>query len=418
MISSKKYELGDVKVLNVLLTNGQSTARVDISAQLVLLSIFEDIEEPTLYVELTLVDALNFVKDFPIVGEETVEISFVTPGRDKPSNFKFRIYSIEGSTINTTGTTAAYTLKGVSEEHFTNNILLIDKTYNGTCGDIVLDVLINELKTKKKMNVESTRGIVPITVPFKSPFETLDMIRQRSIAKRPSGGVFVFFENQFGFNFVTLEKLLEDGKSEIKSKTFTYNPMQNMDKSRGQFSFRNIQRLQHLTKFDSIQKLASGLYKNNVRSLDLLTKQVTETEFKFNEQLAKFATGEKKTTAPNSDKFMYEAIQGAPNYMLTPKDSSKGNDFIGDLLGYRDAFTTLFNQNIVRGMVYGDNYLSVGDLINIELPDVSGMTGKKAPDERFSGNYLITKLRHMINLEDRKFKYNITFDCNKVGYNS
>lgn len=418
MTIAKKYEAGDVRLLNVILTNGAGTARMDISAQLVLMSIFEDIEQPTMYAELTLVDSLNLVKDFPIIGEETIEISFFTPGRDRPSNFKFRVFSVEGNAINNTGTTSAYVLKAVSQEHFVNNILLIDKTYNTTCGDIVLDVLLNELKTQKKMNVESTRGIVPLTIPFKSPFEALDMIRQRAIAKRPSGGVFVFFENQFGFNFVTLEKLLEDGKKEIKSKTFTYYPIQNTDKERERFSFRNIQRLQHLTKFDSIEKLSSGLFKNNVRSLDLLTKSVTETEFRFNEQLSKFATGEKKTTAPNSDKFMYEAIQGAPVYMFTPKDSSKGNDFIGDLLGYRDAFTTLFNQNVVRGMVYGDNYLSVGDLISIELPDVSGTTEKKAPDERFSGNYLITKLRHMINLEDRKFKYNITFDCNKVGYNS
>jgi hypothetical protein len=78
----------------------------------------------------------------------------------------------------------------------------------------------------------------------------------------------------------------------------------------------------------------------------------------------------------------------------------------------------MFNQNIIRCQIYGDNYLSVGDMVTINLPDTSGTTEKKVGDTVFSGNYMITKLRHMIYQVDRKFKYDIAMDCNKIGYSA
>jgi hypothetical protein len=69
----------------------------------------------------------------------------------------------------------------------------------------------------------------------------------------------------------------------------------------------------------------------------------------------------------------------------------------------------------VRGMIYGDNYISVGDMIKLNLPDTSSTGDKEVYDSRYSGNYIIQKLRHLIVPEDNKFKHNIIFDANKIG---
>ena len=412
------YEAGDVKLISLKLTNTNETAIVDIRSQCTALSIFEDIEQPTLYAEFTIVDSLNLVKDFPIIGEETLEVSFITPGREKATTYKFRIYAVDGTVNATNAKASSYTLKGVSSEHFINAILQIDKGYNTTVAEIVKDILNNEIKTKKPLIIETTRGLIPMTVPRTNPFVAIDFLRQKAIAKRPSGGVFVFYENQYGFNFTTLETLIEDGKNNIKSKTFTYEPATNADASRSSYAFRNIQRYQHLTKFDTVDKMGGGLYKNTSRSFDITTKQFEEVAFELDQQAYKFETGEKKTKIPNTEKLISEAKQGAPFYMFAPKDSSKGNDYVADLLGYRTAFTKLFNQNITRLMVFGDNYLTVGDMVELNFPDTSGTTEKKLRDERYSGNYMVTKLRHIIYLEDKKFKHNIAMDCNKIGFNA
>lgn len=411
----KQYEPGDIKIIGVKLTNTNKSASIDIRAQMMSLSIFEDMEEPTMYVELLMVDSVNLVKDFPIIGEEDLEIIFVTPGRDTPSKYKFRTFAVEGTANNPTGKTSAYLLRGVSHEHFVNSIQQVDKGYNNTVAEMIADIMVNEIKTKKKVHIESTRGLVPITVPKMNPFAAIDFLRQKAVSKKPSGGVFVFFENQHGFNFSSLEQLIEEGSKTINSRVFTYNPDIISDPQRQAFAFRNLQRYEHLSKFDTIDKMAGGMFKNTIRSFDLLSKGFEEISFELDKQAHKFETGDKKTKIPNTEKIIQEAKQGAPFYMFMPRDSSKGNDFVSELIGYRHSFVKLFNQNITRCMVYGDSFLSVGDMITLNLPDVSGTTGKKSNDERFSGNYMITKLRHIITQEDKKFKHNIAFDCNKVG---
>ena len=415
---SQTYEAGDVKLISVKLTNGVKNATVDIRAQCASISIYEDMEEPTVYAEINMVDSINLVKDFPIIGEEELEIAFVTPSRDKITTYKFTVFSVEGTSVAVTGKASMYTLKAVTKEHFTNSKNQIEKTYNTTVDQIVLDVLANEVKTARPINVEATRGLYKITIPRSSPFEAVDMLRQWAIAKRPSGGVFVFYENQHGFNFTSIERLLEEGMGTIASRLFTYAPTTNTDKKREAFSFRNIQRFQHLSKFDTIDKVSGGVFKNTSRSFDLQTKEFKESTFELDKQLTKFETGEKKAVVPNSNKLVNDAKEGSSYYMFSAKDTSKGNSYVSDFVGYRRAFTKMFNQNVTRVMVYGDNYLAVGDVVTLDLPDTSGTTEKKTKDQRFSGNYLITKLRHLIVQEDKKFKHHITFDCNKAGYNS
>ncbi len=414
----KQIEPGDIKIISIRITNTNKSVTLDIRAQTMSLSIFEDIEEPTVYAELMMVDSANLVKDLPIIGEEDVEISYITPGRDKPTNYKLRTFAVDGTIANPTGKASAYILKCVSHEHFTNSIKQVDKGYNNTVAEMVADIVVNELSTKKPTIVETTRGLIPIAIPKMNPFQAIDFLRQKAIAKRPSGGVFVFYENQYGFNFVSLEKLIEDGSKTIKSKVFTYSPDVISDKQRQAYAFRNLQRYEHLSKFDTIDKMAGGMFKNTVRSFDMLSKQFEEVSFELSKQAHKFETGDKRAKIPNTNKLLEEAGQGAPYFMFAPKDSSKGNDFVSDLMGYRHSFVKLFNQNVTRCMAYGDNYLTVGDMIELNLPDTSGTTEKKTNDNRFSGKYMITKLRHIITQEDKKFKHNIAFDCNKIGFNA
>jgi hypothetical protein len=102
---------------------------------------------------------------------------------------------------------------------------------------------------------------------------------------------------------------------------------------------------------------------------------------------------------------------------VVPKDTARGNDFVHATLGLKNAYTLLLNQNIIRILTYGDSYLSVGDVIEVNLPEVSGTTEKKTKDRLSSGNYLVTKLRHNITMEEGgKPKHTISMDCVKIGY--
>ena len=413
---NNKYEAGDVELVSVKLTNSDSTATVDLKGLLLNLSIFEDIEQPTIYAELLLNDGLNLVKDFPIIGEEDLEVVFFTPGRDKMTTYKLRTFSIQGVTVADNNRSSNYILRCVSAEHFKNSVALVDKAYNTTISNMIKDIVLNEITTDKSINLENTRGISSIAIPRLSPFQAIDFLRQKAVALRASGGLFVFFENQSGYNFLTIEKLIQDGVKFVGTKSFHHSTDIKSTNAKDTHAFRNILKLEYLTKFDTIQKMNNGLFKNTVISYDILSKKVKYTDFNLHEQVRHFETGNKGSEVPNTVKTVNQAVKGNPYYMFTPFDSSAGDLYTQDLLGYKQAYSILLNQHVVRCLTYGDNFMSVGDVVELKLPTTSGTTEVRTDDMMYSGNYLVTKLRHIIYQTDRKFKYQIAMDCNNIGF--
>ena len=153
MTTLKAYEPGDVKLISIKLTNGNKSAIADIKTQTIAISIYEDIEQPTVYAELAISDGLNLVKDFPIIGEEDLEVSFVTPGRDNITTYKLRVFSITNTNTQENAMTSTYMIKCVSHEHFTNTVQQVDKAYSGTVSEMVLAVLQDELKVTKDIKL-------------------------------------------------------------------------------------------------------------------------------------------------------------------------------------------------------------------------------------------------------------------------
>lgn len=423
-MSAKNYEPGDVNIIKVVLqkTASGSQLPVDIKPQMLSMSIYEDIEEPSMVVELTMIDSINLVQDYPIVGEEIISVSFFTPGRDNPTKLNFLVYSVESTGTSPTSKGSIYILKGVSPAHYFNSSELVEKSYKDTVDEIVKDIIKTTLQgsqySTKNVNVEKTKGILPLTIPRLKPFQAIDLLRQKAVsAEFASGGSFVFFENQYGYQFKSIEGILKEGKQEVKTKVFTYAPDTGSDNDRKQYSFRNIIRYNHLGKFDSIEKLNSGIVVNTVQSFDILTKMSETTEFKLSEKAKTFVTTENNARLPNSNEFIEKYSKSAAKKFFMAKDTSRGDDYIHTNIGSKSAYASLLNQNAVRILVHGDNYLSAGDLIELNLPETSGTTEKKINDRNNSGNYLITKLRHILTMEEgAKPKHQISIDCVRMGY--
>ncbi len=415
------YEPGDVRLVKVLLTKSGRPYSVDIKAQLISASIFEDIEEPSMYVELLMQDSINLVQDFPIIGEEILDITYITPGRDKPTRLSFKIFSIEGTSVAPSSKASMYVIKAVSQIHFFNSVN-ISKSYNTVISDMVEDILRQIAYSTEKMSVrtyvEPTKGIIPITIPRMHPFAAIDMLRQKAVSlEYPTGGAFVFYENQYGIQFRSIEGLLTDGKKDKGSRIFTHAPNTSSDKERSQFAMRNIINYLHLGKFNTVSKLQGGLLNTEVQSFDILTKEVNLDSYGLSETSRFFISTDDKGKLPNTDDFISKYEKNYSSRFVVPKDTARGNDYIHQTLGLKNSFSLLINQNLIRVLVYGDNLLSVGDVIELQLPETSGTTNKKTKDRLHSGNYLVTKLRHNITMEEGgKPKHTISMDCTKIGY--
>lgn len=421
-MTRKYYEPGDIRLVKVELTKSGKPYSVDIRAQMISASIYEDMEEPSMMLELLMQDSINLVQDFPIIGEEIINITYLTPGRDRPTKLSFRVFSIEGVSTAPTAKASMYVLKAVSQIHYYNIFNTITKSYNTTISSMVEDIVRQIAYTTERKSVrayiEPTKGIVPVTIPRMPPFAAIDMLKQKAVSlEHPSGGAYVFYENQYGVQFRSIEDIIKEGKPSIESKKFTHAPNTTSDKEHSQHAMRNIINYAHLGKFDTVSKMQGGLLSTEVQSFDLLTKSSNIDKYTLSQSSRLFASVDKKSKLPNSNDFIQKNESITPNRMVVPKDTARGNDFIHSTIGIKNAYSLLLNQNVIRILVYGDSYLSVGDVINVELPEVSGTTEKKTKDRMSSGNYIVTKLRHNITMEEGgKPKHTISMDCIKVGY--
>jgi hypothetical protein len=422
-MKNKNIEPGDVEIRKILLYKwgANKATPIDLLGQTISFSIYEDVEEPSMLLEITLVDSLNLLQNYPIIGEEVIEVSFNTPGRENVYKKSFYVYNVEGVSNNPNAKASTYTLKAVTPLHYFSSRFIIKKTYNNTVDQIVRDIVNSATVSNgigtSRIYTESTRGLVPIAIPSLTAFEAIDYVRQRAVsAEYPSGGVFLFFENQYGYQFRSIEGIISEGKKQIATKEFTYAPATNADKQRSQYSFRNILNFQNSSRFDSINKITSGTINNTVEAFNMLTKQTEVVRFNFAEKAKTFVSTDPKSRVPNSTGFLERFNNTDKNYFMA-KDSSKGNDYLDSMYGSKNAYSMLLNENVLRVLINGDSYISAGDVVKLNLPDTSGTTEKKAGDRMNSGNYIITKLRHIISTEQgAKPKHQIAFDCARMGY--
>ena len=54
------------------------------------------------------------------------------------------------------------------------------------------------------------------------------------------------------------------------------------------------------------------------------------------------------------------------------------------------------NYTVVKIRIPGDPFVTVGKLVNFNLPSLSNANGTKELDKLYSGKYLVTAVRHMI----------------------
>ena len=417
-------EPGDIKILKATISKiypGQQ-AEVDITAQVKSIDIYEDMTEPSMMVELFLVDAINLVQDFPIIGEEMITLSYITPGRDIPSKKGFNVYSVQGQGVDKNSQSSMYTIKAVTPLHYHNSSITIEKAYNDTVDVMVSDILKNTAQEAEVssilVNTEKTRGLLPITIPGLSPLHAIDYLRQKAVsAKYVNGGAYTFFENQYGYQFKSIEAIIEEGREQVATKEFTFAPDTKSDKQRDQYAYRNILRYLKIQNFDIVKNIYEGVYNNTVEAFDLITKQSRFTNFDIGSKARNFVATDKSNRLPNSPQMIEKfGKKGSSKYFI-PADASKGSDYLDSTIGSKNAFQKMFNQNRARIMINGDNYISAGDLIKLNLPELSGTTEKKSYDTMNSGNYLIERLRHNILFEERSTpKHRIAMDVVRMGY--
>jgi hypothetical protein len=409
---------GTAKIYKALLKSKSNGAELEISPQIRNISIFENLYDPTMFCEILVEDSIDLWSTFPINGEETLELSYKTFGVDDMSIYKFDIFRMKDKKDETTDKTSIYVLQGISSESITAATLgKINTSFEAPIETIISTLLRKYIKTDKFLHVEKTKGLAPITIPNLYAFQAIDFLKNRAVSAEVPNSSFVFYENQHGFHFRTIESLLYTKRNDIGSKVFTYDMSSIFpDKEEQTRMFRTIIVLEKKDIVNTVNNITGGIT-NVVKNFDVITKQVEPVAFNFMKNASQIIASDQMATPFNTQEFLgnFMKVSKQAQTIFNVRDSSLQSDLLPVAMGNKIAYNKLFSTFNIEVLVYGDSTLTVGETLKLNTQENSGTTGRKGSESKISGTYLITGLRHLITPNPSPVHYT-AMNLQKMGF--
>lgn len=397
---------GDINIISITMRSEDGQKAHDLIQQCKSIDIYESIHSPAIFCELFISDSIGLLQEFPIIGEELITISFETPTNPgEATTYVFHVNDIYNKVIDENQKTMTYSLQCVSPELFVNTTTYVDKDFNDTISNIVKNIMEENIKSTKKLEVDKTIG-VDIHRNFNmEPFKAIHSLLPLALSDRYLSHAFVFFENRHGYHFTTYEKLIENGRKRMakggSDKEFFYDAVR---KERIEdVNIRNILAYNQITGADSLSKRRGGGYVGTATTIDMQTLGQRQSTFTANIGLDKFQTLDEDGAAMNTTGNVRAAgkTKRPTAFNLLPIMSNRSKTPLTEGMAARQAFIKQITQNITQIHIYGDSEITVGDVIKCSFPSAAGFDNEKGVSRLDSGNYLVTYVRHMIINGDR-----------------
>lgn len=397
---------GDVSIDSIKIISSNGFGQ-EVTNQVVALEIYEDLWSPFISGVLALKDSLDLTNLFPFVGEEFVNIKIRTPSfedKNKIISDQYYIYKMTNRVLKGDRNTV-YELHFISREAIVDLNKTTSRAYSGKCSDIARSIITGSdgLESKKTANIEDTPNAVKFVANYWPPVKSLNYTAETA-ANINGAANYLFFENRFGLNFLSLDYLY---KTNVVQEFIYDNYMRDFT-SDGR-TYRNIekeyQRIIDISipeVFDYMDKVRSGMYANKMTNYDLVTKKyVVKTfdmleDFTKNSHLNDFASASKNVIRRfNAMGFAY------------PKYHANFNNF-GDVTNSKTIQKRMSQLRQAEAtkieiVVPGRTDYTVGQKVNVKLnksnPIDNGDPNQDVTDTMFSGNYLISGINHFIDRE-------------------
>ena len=276
MQSSKTLRFaGDVSIDKIQIITSSGFYQ-DITGQVITMQFYEDLFSPFISGTIYIKESLDFVNLFPFVGEEFVDMEITTPSSDKPG-IKGRYYIYKLSNRELIGDrSVVYELHFISVEALIDMNKKVSKVYVGNVSDLVKGFLTdktNGLQTKKDVFVDPTIKNAKFISNYWSPVKCINYLTDFAVNKNNTPD-YVFFENRYGFYFVSLDSLYTNGVyQDFTYDAYTRDKLPNGGDVRNiQEDFRRIENITVPTGYDYIDRLRSGMFSSKMTSFDLNKK--------------------------------------------------------------------------------------------------------------------------------------------------
>ena len=419
--------------------------------------VYEDIFSNCMSGSITLIDSMNIVKNFPIIGAETLTIIYRTPmGGGQPVKLVFRTYKISVLTetaqesaqmvrIEFVATQAIKSMQSKVSKSYRNmpvskmvtNIfdeyLAVDNGENnglisaaaggaaaggligsmipmpiagGVAGAIVGGAvgLVREALDDDKIHLKTVTETFDnrsYVIPYWSPLYAINWLAHLARAKTDTSMCdYVLFQNSDGHHFVPLSGL----KTADAAFTYTNYPdgFRSDDGARMlESELRNIHSLVVEDMTDKIKQQNLGMLASAIMTHDMTTKTWSITQFKYDKSFMNDAAHLEKNPLIPMQKIDYtDSVESHIRFYPNSSYSMTG------LVQVQDPDeTVLLRQSLLNQMnsinlivsCYGDTNVKVGQVINFRT--IAKEATKKQDnyeDDYLKGRYLVTTVKHLV----------------------
>jgi hypothetical protein len=381
--------------------------RQDIAAQVIAIAVHEDIFSPFISGSLTVRESFDLVNLFPFVGEEMVEIEIVTPTLDENKNIRgiFYIYKMTDRVL-LGDKLVAYVLHFISPEAIIDLNKKISKVYSGKPEEVIKSLLtdnVNGLQTKKEIFVEPTDKQIKFISNFWSPSKCINWVTDSAVNKNDVPN-YVFFENRYGFYFISLDTLYANGLYQSFTKDgYTRDSLPGGGDARNvEEDFRRIDEITIPVGYDYMSKIRGGMYSSKLVSYDLNRKIYNSKNYNIRDKYEKI-----NHLNPNKligDNAIFRANSLILNY---PRDNANFSGF-DDATNYkyvqeRISLMNLAEASKIEITVPGRSDYTVGQKVSVTLNKIQPVSkeddNQDIVDKMFSGFYIISAINHYVTRE-------------------
>lgn len=368
---------------------------VDITSFVSVAQVFQDIYTPFWSAQVLFIDSNNLLMNMPIKPGAKMEIFLESdyPKTQKgQKKFTFYVYKISDRAVHKQDT-QSYVLHGISNEFWNNEKTRVSKAFSGQAPESIVNELVGNMGGELE-EADSDPVQYDVLIPNWSPITAIEWVTR--FTKSPKGGAdFVFYQSDTGkYKFRSLEKMLTD-RSGVEFQQWNPNTRRDPVKEDEETYF-NIEKYEFLHQHDAVRNMQTGYYANRIITHDIITKQLTTTDYTYGQDIA-----EDKEKAP-FDSALFEGAEESniAYYPVHPtiRDGLTPDETVGNWAGSRRSNLMKFEENrlVLQVNGFGKMWELLGKSVDIKLPSQQDVDEAQLDDKYFKGNYVVTAIKHAI----------------------
>jgi hypothetical protein len=391
---------------------------IEMSSMIDQLSIWESIFTNTMSGNIIVKDGAGLVESNGIVGSglEEVHIEIMTPNMsdEKTSNLEkvFKIDSISGGTK--TAKTTTYNIGISSPYALINNMSKISRSFmKMTASEIVEYVGTNIMEFGgflwTDFTVSPSLHEKQIVVPNWNPFQLINFLARNSVSEKGESN-YMFFENNDGFKFVTIDEL--KGGDIMRAYTLKNMPIKIVESPEG-FTLDSsfMENYSEQSRFHITAGQVNGMYGSSILTHNIIEKSLETYEVEYDGDKDKVMSEGIGLNGPKD--FPFEEFNTHQNSGFMSANGLYGFHEKGEKSHYPhyDMKQTELQANTIKFDVPGDSNCWAGDVVMLRLP--THIPLHDVPEDQYmTGKWLVTAIHHKINASG----YVMTLECMKDGF--